>query len=168
MAAAQPNSVQISSDVLTSLLSSIAQLQIHVSELRQDDIHLNSEVRQIQLGLRGRFAYRFAVFPGLAFEIRCLIWKLALNEPSTHFLGRPCQSQGYNVTKLAYRESRRQELEERLSAPWYSCNADLFINSATSHQRHYYNANVDVLYVSLLDSYKWIHIFLQQMCSPFA
>lgn len=113
--------VQLSSALLASLISSVQELKRDVSDLRSKVSDLqsnNAELQSTNTFLNQRIeaipgcSSIFPKFGDLTVEIRCLIWKFALDEPQIHIVGDKLASRSFvnNIMQVS-NEARNEALK---------------------------------------------------------
>jgi len=137
----QQNLIQVPSELLTSLLTSIEGLQRDVSRLRQDNESLAYQVRHLQR----RWGSKFPKFPKLPAEIRTMIWKLALVAPQIHIMGKKAVSRSkINSVMESCKEARDLGLALELS--YFRVRA-IASNDESPLGKNYLNYDADVIWV---------------------
>lgn len=133
------NLIQVPSDILTSLLTSVEGLHRDVSRLKQDNESLADQVRHLQR----RWGSKFPRFPNLPAEIRTMIWKLALVAPQIHILGEKDASRSkINAVMESCREARNLGLSLELSYFQASGN-----KKARPLAKNYLNYDADIIWI---------------------
>jgi hypothetical protein len=137
----QQNLIQVPSELLTSLLTSVEGLHRDVSCLRQDNESLAYQVRHLQRC----WGSKFPNFPKLPAEIRAMIWNLALVAPQIHIMGEKAVSRSkINSVMQACREARNLGLALELS--YFQVRA-IASNDASPFGRYYLNYDADIIWV---------------------
>jgi hypothetical protein len=133
--------VQVSSELLHSLISSVNSLRNDVSHLRDSNAALASEIQRLQEISEVRCS-RFSKLPT---EIRNIIWHFALSTPQTHIISMERISRSKsNVIMQACREARLLGL--KLEMPYFRTYSR--ITRELRDTKHYINLEHDTFYIT--------------------
>ncbi|KUJ23295.1 uncharacterized protein LY89DRAFT_777073 [Mollisia scopiformis] len=134
--------VQIPSNILTQLVTSVNKLKADVSTLRHENSSLVNQVQDLRDELRGVTHSPFSKLPR---EIRRLIWKFAMMAPQVHIIGSPSHKQSrVNIVMQACKEAREEGLRLKLPYYRYTCGAP---RGVLTSLEYYVNWDVDTFWV---------------------